>query len=131
MLRWLKTVVVNDEEKAPSRCQVGTGKASESESLLTCRNLETTSEPGSQCNPGMSLAGARLLARRCPACRWREPGLLLLHGTWEGACRYGKPVPGRRCGEARGSAPRSRNCEVLSTEAARAGGPARSSGEAL
>jgi len=30
MLRWLKTVVVNDEEKAPMRCQVGTGKASES-----------------------------------------------------------------------------------------------------
>jgi hypothetical protein len=23
------------------------------------------------------------LARRCPACRWRESGLLLLHGTWE------------------------------------------------
>ena len=30
MLRWLKTVVVNDEEKAPLRRQVGTGKASES-----------------------------------------------------------------------------------------------------
>jgi len=30
MLRWLKTVVVNDEEKASLRCQVGTGKASES-----------------------------------------------------------------------------------------------------
>jgi hypothetical protein len=36
----------------------------------------------------MSLAGARLLARRCPACRRREPGLRLLHGTWEGGCRY-------------------------------------------
>jgi hypothetical protein len=32
---------------------------------------------------------------------------------------------------ARGSAPRSGNCEALSTVAARAGGPARSSDEAL
>jgi hypothetical protein len=31
---------------------------------------------------------------------------------------------------ARGSAPSSRNCEALSTEARRAGGPVRSSGEA-
>jgi hypothetical protein len=31
---------------------------------------------------------------------------------------------------ARGSAPGSNNCEALSTEARRAGGPARSSGEA-
>ncbi len=38
MLRWLKTVVVSDEEKAPVRCQAGAGKASVSESLLTCRN---------------------------------------------------------------------------------------------
>jgi hypothetical protein len=30
---------------------------------------------------GMSLAGARLLARWCPALRRREPGLRLLHGT--------------------------------------------------
>jgi hypothetical protein len=38
MLRWLKTVVVSDEEKAPKRRQVGIGKASASESLSTCRN---------------------------------------------------------------------------------------------
>jgi hypothetical protein len=38
MLRWLKTVVVSDEEKASLEAQVGTGKASASESLLTCRN---------------------------------------------------------------------------------------------
>jgi hypothetical protein len=37
MLRWLKTVVVSDVEKAPRRCQVGTRKASASESLMTCR----------------------------------------------------------------------------------------------
>jgi len=30
----------------------------------------------------MSLADTRLLARRCPACRWREPGLRLACGTW-------------------------------------------------
>ena len=34
-----------------------------------------TSKPGNQCGPGMSLAGACLLARRCPAWRWRERGL--------------------------------------------------------
>jgi hypothetical protein len=39
MLRWLKTVVVSDEEKAQVMRQVGTGKASASESLRTCRKL--------------------------------------------------------------------------------------------
>jgi hypothetical protein len=38
MLRWLKTVVVSDEEKAHVMRQVGTGKASESEPLRTRRN---------------------------------------------------------------------------------------------
>jgi len=38
MLRWLKTVVVSDEEKAHLMCQVGTGKASVSEPLRTCRD---------------------------------------------------------------------------------------------
>jgi hypothetical protein len=38
MLRWLKTVVVSDEEKAHCMRQVGIGKASASESLLNCRN---------------------------------------------------------------------------------------------
>lgn len=37
MLRWLKAVVVSDVEKAPKRRQVGTRKASASESLMTCR----------------------------------------------------------------------------------------------
>lgn len=37
MLRWLKTVVVSDVEKAPERRQVGTRKMSEPEPLLTCR----------------------------------------------------------------------------------------------
>ena len=38
MLRLLKTVVVSDEEKADVIRQVGIGKASVSEPLLTCRN---------------------------------------------------------------------------------------------
>ena len=38
MLRWLKTVVVSDEEKAHMMRQVGTGKASGSEPLLKRRN---------------------------------------------------------------------------------------------
>ena len=37
MLRWLKTVVVSDEEKASLRRQMGTRKTNASESLLTCR----------------------------------------------------------------------------------------------
>jgi hypothetical protein len=38
MLRWLKTVVVSDEEKALVRGQAGTGKASVSEPLMMCRD---------------------------------------------------------------------------------------------
>jgi hypothetical protein len=38
MLRWLKTVVVSDEEKARATGQAGTGKASVSEPLMTCRD---------------------------------------------------------------------------------------------
>jgi hypothetical protein len=83
MLRWLKTVVVSDEEKAHEMRQVGTGKASASSSLLTCRNwFEVASELGRARGPRMSLADTRVLARRCPACRRREPGLRLPRGTW-------------------------------------------------
>jgi len=42
----------------------------------------------------MSLEGVRLPARWCPAWRRREPGLLLLRGTWEGVPRYGCPGAG-------------------------------------
>jgi hypothetical protein len=38
MLRWLKTVVVSDEEKARITGQAGIGKASVSEPLMTCRD---------------------------------------------------------------------------------------------
>ena len=56
MLRWLKTVVVSDAEKAPVRCQVGIGKASVSESLVTRRNtvdgIETGEAKSSREEPG-------------------------------------------------------------------------------
>jgi hypothetical protein len=42
MLRWLKTVVVSDVEKAPVECQVGTRKMSEPEPLLTCRYVHVS-----------------------------------------------------------------------------------------
>jgi hypothetical protein len=58
----------------------------------------------------MSLAGARLLARWCPVCRWRESGLRLLCGTREGVCRY--CAPGCVRVRARGSVSRSRNYHV-------------------
>jgi hypothetical protein len=103
MLRWLMTVVVSDEEKALLRCQVGTRKASVSEPLLTCRNCEMASKPERSRVSGMSLAGARVLARRCPACRRREPGLRHARGTWEGVARHGCRVGDggeRECPEA-------------------------------
>src|SRR3954464_4024373 len=93
MLRWLMTVVVSDEEKAHVMRQAGTGKASASEPLRTRRNAKLTSKPERSRVSGTSLAGAPLLARWCPAGRWREPGLLLLHGTWEGGCRHTRSVP--------------------------------------
>jgi hypothetical protein len=46
MLRWLMTVVVSDEEKALGKCQVGTGKASVSEPLMTRRNKTDGIETG-------------------------------------------------------------------------------------
>ncbi len=67
MLRWLKTVVVSDEEKAHLMRQVGTRKASVSDPLMTCRNEWMTSKPERTRVSGMNLAGARLLARWCPA----------------------------------------------------------------
>jgi hypothetical protein len=66
-LRWLKTVVVSVEEKAQVMRQVGTGKASESEPLMTCREVGWHRNRADRLWPGMSLAGARLLARWCPA----------------------------------------------------------------
>lgn len=64
MLRWLKTVVVSDEEKAPVEVS---GRDLEDDHCVKRRKWELASKPGCRWNLGMSLAGARLLARRCPA----------------------------------------------------------------
>jgi hypothetical protein len=91
------------------------------------KHTQTTPKPGCHFGSGMSLAGARLLARRCPAWRRREPGLRLLHGTWEGVA----PILHDRtmCGNATGSASSGRTRKTLSTVAGHAGGPARISDE--
>jgi hypothetical protein len=80
MLRWLKTVVVSDEEKAHKMCQVGTGKASVSEPLTTCRKLvddietgatpESRDEPGG-CPPiGQAVSGMKAARARSAASVW-------------------------------------------------------------
>ena len=73
----------------------------------------------------MSLADTRLLARRCPAYRRREPGLRLPRGTWEGWPRYCRQFGGERERAQAGG-----TCEALSTVAGLAFGPVHSSGEA-
>jgi hypothetical protein len=69
MLRWLKTVVVSDVEKASMRRQVGIRKASESESLMTCRKLTGGIKTG-----GVDMAPGRV---------WREPAY------WPDGARHG------------------------------------------
>src|SRR5258705_7339102 len=78
----------------------------------------------------MSLAGARLLARWCPAWKRREPDLLLLHGTWEGVPRHCPTGPRQRAIVGERERPKRQNRKGLSTVAGHAGGPARSSEEA-
>ena len=56
MLRWLKTVVVSDEEKAHVMRQVGTRKTI---AVEASKPRQMTSKPGSDTVPGMSLAGVR------------------------------------------------------------------------
>ena len=114
MLRWLKTVVVSVQGKGvvvgASR-QVGTRKTFHDRPRLVgvtvdaSKGLDGIESGGPPLALVSSLAGARLLVRWCPACRWREPGLRLLHGTGEGEMSI------RRSGSqalkvARGSAPR-------------------------
>lgn len=129
-LRWLTTVVVSVEEKAHVMRQVGIGKASESEPLLTCREVETTSKPGRSavvrdepggCPPlGQAASGMKAARARSAASArnlGRQASTLLGPATmwWSGS--------------ARGSASGGGNRETLSTVAAPAGGPARSSEE--
>ncbi len=56
MLRWLKTVVVSDEEKAHVMRQVGARKTIIVE---VSKSRQTASKPGCSIDPGMSLAGVR------------------------------------------------------------------------
>ena len=50
-------------------------KANVSEPLMTCRNAIDDIKTGVSQTSGMSLGGACLLPRWCPAWRWRELGL--------------------------------------------------------
>lgn len=56
MLRWLKTVVVSDEEKAHVMRQVGARKTI---AVEASKPRQMASKPGSDVVPGMSLAGVR------------------------------------------------------------------------
>src|SRR6266705_2879752 len=93
MLGWLMTVVVSDEEKAPVEVSGGDQEGErERTAVEVSKSLRWHRNRGQDRASGMGLAGARVLAGWCPACRRREPGLRLLHGTWEGRCRYRPPV---------------------------------------
>jgi hypothetical protein len=60
MLRWLKTVVVSDEEKAPMRRQVGTGKTTAAESVET---LADDTETGTWCESREEPGGRPLIGQ--------------------------------------------------------------------
>jgi hypothetical protein len=130
-LRWLKTVVVSVEEKAHVMRQVGTGKASESEPLLTCRDVGMTSKPGRPtavrdepggCPPiGQAVSGMKA-ARARSAASARNLG--------RQASTPPGPATARWSGLGERERARRRKPSALSTVAASAGGPARSSGEA-
>jgi len=99
MLRWLKTVVVSDEEKAQVMRQVGTGKAIVREPLMTCRDqnkwhrnrgipVAPGIEPGGcpfigQVVPGMKAARVRSAASAWNVGR-RVPILLVRHEVVSG-----------------------------------------------
>ena len=116
----------------PRARQVWTKKASASDPLMTCRNsLLMTSKPGLSRRPGMSLVGACLLARRCPAWRWRELGLGsgVERGNLSSRAR-GRPVERLWPAVVRGrESPKRLIREGLSTDAGHRGGPTRSSDE--
>ena len=88
LLRWLKTVVVSDPGKGVLDASGGDQEdvpGAPDVSGVRWRSVVNFSdgiEIGGHCRPSeMSLAATRLLARRCPACRRRDPGLRLLRGT--------------------------------------------------
>src|SRR5664279_5326746 len=102
MLRWLMTVVVSDEEKAHVMRQVGIGKASVSagscwspgEPLRKRQNNQDDIRTGEFKSLRDEPGGCRWLARRCPACRRREPGDLRTESWPRGS---GKPTSAVSC----------------------------------
>jgi hypothetical protein len=110
---------------------VGIGKASVSEPLLTCREVEMTSKPGRSAvvrdepggcpSIGQVVSGMKVARARSAASAWN---------LGRQASTLSARAAERWSGSARGSAPGGGNREALSTVAALAGGPARSSDEA-
>ena len=129
-VHWLKTVVLNVVGKGAARSrQVWVGKMSDgrkSSAVDVSKAGKMTSKPGSLLRPGMSLGGTRLLPRRRPAYRQHEPDRGASMERVK-ACPDMAAVPSA----ARGRSPSGRIREEPSTVAGRAGGPARSSCEAL
>src|SRR5664280_2198411 len=83
------------EDRRGERCGKGAHDASGGgegdDRCVRVESIEATSEPGYSKGSGRSLAGAHLLARRCPAQRRRDPRLRLSQGTWEGERGHGSP----------------------------------------
>ena len=130
-LRWLKTVVVSVEEKAHVMRQVGIGKASESEPLLTCRDLGMTSKPGRPTGVRDEPGGCPLIGQAVSGMKAaRARSAASARNLGRQASTLSSGATARWLGSARGSAPGGRDREALSTVARLAGGPARSSGEA-
>jgi hypothetical protein len=119
MLRWLKTVVVSDEEKAQAMRQVGTGKTSVSDPLVKRRKntdgIETGEYQGSRDEPGGCPycwpGGVRRRGGVSPVCgicmeRGKASGESLPVALWawlvgEGAHRRRKPEVWSTGGKAR------------------------------
>src|SRR5438093_13578934 len=76
MLRWLKTVVVSDEEKASCGASGGDREGERKRIVAdVSKPTQLTSKLGCFCYLGFSLAGVRLLVRRLQACRRLELGM--------------------------------------------------------
>jgi hypothetical protein len=73
LLRWLNTIVVSDVGKGALDVS-GRDQKGERKRIADDVSKETrmTSKPGCTCYLGMSLTGARLLVRWCPAWKRRE-----------------------------------------------------------
>ena len=106
---------------------MGIRKANVSESLMKCRKPICDIETG-------AYALSRDESGGCPFTGLTVSGVKATR-SWSAAAAWnvGRQVPipaPAGFGVVRGRAPSSRSCEVLSTDAGRAGGPVRSSGEA-